>query len=80
MCFMSFPATKTAPHLVPRNQSPPGIALHPLSPEESAVIHEFTLPHHASIKLVIGCGCWLRHVESRPQYAGQTHLNAQEAK
>ena len=66
---MPFLATKTAPQLVPRNQFTPGIALHPLSPEESVVIKEFTLPHHAAIKLVIGCGCWLRHVENRPQYA-----------
>ena len=66
---MPFLATKTAPQLVPRDQFPPGIALHPLAPDESAVIDKFTLPHHASIKLVTGCGCWLRHVENRPEYA-----------
>ncbi len=66
---MPFLATKTAPLLVPRHPSPPGIALHPLAPTESAVADKFTLPHHASIKLVIGCGCWLRHVENQPQYA-----------
>ena len=65
---MPFLATKTAPQLMPRNQFPPGIALHPLSPEESVVIKEFTLPHHAAITLVIGCGCWLRHVENLPQH------------
>jgi len=69
MCFMPFLATKTAIPLVPQYQHPPGIALHPVRPEARAVLDKFTLPHPAEIKLVIGCGCWLRRVENRPQYA-----------
>jgi hypothetical protein len=69
MCFMPFLATKTAPPLAAPDRFPSGIALQSLSPNEAAVINKFTLPYHAGIKLVIGCGCWLRHVENRPQYA-----------
>ena len=66
---MPFLATKSQPQLAPRNQSPPGIALYPLDPGHSPVIDKFTLPHRASIKLVVGCGCWLRRVENKPDYA-----------
>jgi hypothetical protein len=69
MCFMPFLATKTAIPLVPQYQNTPGIALQPVRPEARAILDKFTLPHPAEIKLVIGCGCWLRHVEDRPQYA-----------
>lgn len=69
MCFMPFLATQSAPTLVPHGECSPGIALHPLKPNWLGIRDKFSLPHVAEIKLVIGCGCWLRHVENKPGYA-----------
>lgn len=69
MCFMPYLATTTAGVLVPHDQHPPGIALHPLRPGERAILEKFTLPHAAEVKLVLGCGCWLRHVDTSPHSA-----------
>jgi hypothetical protein len=63
MCFMPFIATKTAPPSIPGKLPPAGTALLPLSPQYAAVRDKFTLPHVSEIKLITGCGCWLRHVD-----------------
>ena len=69
MCFIPYLATKTAPVLVPHDQHPPGTALHPVRPDQQAILDKFTLSHAAEIKLAIGCGCWLRHVDCEdPEY------------
>ena len=69
MCFIPFLAARSAPKLVPHNEHPPGIALHPLEPDLPVIRDKFSLPHVADIKLVIGCGCWLRHVGNKPHCA-----------
>ena len=69
MCFVPFLATKGAPQLVPHGEHPPGIALRPLEPDLPGIRDKFSLPHVAEIKLVVGCGCWLRHIENKPQCA-----------
>jgi hypothetical protein len=63
MCFMPFLATKTAPVLVPRFEKTDGTGLTALQAQNAAVRDKFTLPHVSEIKLITGCGCWLRYVD-----------------
>jgi hypothetical protein len=63
MCFMPFLATKSKPALVPWNASPPGTAMTELHTVHAAVKGKFSLPHVSYIKLITGCGCWLRYVD-----------------
>jgi hypothetical protein len=63
MCFIPFLATKSVPVTVPRTESHPGTTLNPLQDQYAAVRDKFSLPHVTEINLVIGCGCWLRHVD-----------------
>ncbi len=63
MCFMIFLATKTAPP-PPRREVPPGTALLPLRPVDEAIRDKFSLPYVSVIKLVTGCGCCVRYVDS----------------
>ena len=75
MCFMPSLATTTAPTLTPFGPDVPGIILFaPRHYKPSELAEKFTLPHHAEIGLVKGCGCWLRHVETSPSSATQEDL------
>lgn len=75
MCFMPALATATGPTLTPFPAPGGAITLFALRHYKPAnLAGKFTLPHHAEIGLVIGCGCWLRHLDISPSSARQEDI------